>query len=169
MKNILIIVTALLISININAQVGKHFEFMGIPIDGSVEEFNQTLKSKGFENKSKDDIKYMYGNFAGEEALITLAFTPTTNTMNAVIVELPYPSKSTSSLDDQFKEFKEQFVKKYGEPYADADTSILWSMENGRIALILREASKEICIMYSDTENKNLADREREEQILNDI
>lgn len=61
----------------------QHFEFMGIPIDGSIEAFDAKLKAKGFV-KSKDfgeidtkTQKWYDGRFAGDDVLLSIYSTRT--------------------------------------------------------------------------------------------
>ena len=61
----------------------RHFEFMGIPIDGSIEAFDAKLKAKGFV-KSKDfgefdtkTQKWYDGRFAGYDVLLSIYSTRT--------------------------------------------------------------------------------------------
>ena len=69
MKKILITLTVLFAVIDIMAQ--EHLSFKGIPIEGSMTEFCQKLKSKGFtsncENRERNNINFVFrGTFRCE-------------------------------------------------------------------------------------------------------
>ena len=67
MKKILITLTVLFAVIDIMAQ--EHLSFKGIPIEGSMTEFCQKLKSKGFTSIGRENnITLFSGDFTGRQA-----------------------------------------------------------------------------------------------------
>lgn len=72
MKKILLIIVALIISFNLNAQNKIVTKFLGIPIDGTKAEMIQKLKAKGF--TSSPYIKdLLEGEFNGKNVNISVA------------------------------------------------------------------------------------------------
>lgn len=69
MKKILITLTVLFAVIDIMAQ--EHLSFKGIPIEGSMTEFCQKLKSKGFTSIGRENnITLFSGDFTGRQATV---------------------------------------------------------------------------------------------------
>lgn len=64
MKKIIITLTVLFAAINIMAQ--EHLSFKGIPIEGSMTEFCQKLRAKGFISIGQENnITLFSGDFTG--------------------------------------------------------------------------------------------------------
>lgn len=68
-KKLTIILLLLLICGNLMAQ---HISFMGIQMDGTLEEFSQKLETRGFKKVTKNSMK---GNFAGYYCTLVLSST----------------------------------------------------------------------------------------------
>lgn len=74
MSKILITLTVLFATIDIMAQ--EHLSFKGIPIEGSMTEFCQKLKSKGFTSISRENnITLFSGDFTGRQATVGVTAT----------------------------------------------------------------------------------------------
>ena len=82
----------------VNAQ---HMQFMGIPIDGTINSFQTKLQSKGFKisplNKyARVGMRVFEGVFAGEKSVINVYYSSKTKTVHSVQVI----SNNTTSLEN---------------------------------------------------------------------
>lgn len=85
MKKILITLTVLFAVIDIMAQ--EHLSFKGIPIEGSMTEFCQKLKSKGFTSIGRENnITLFSGDFTGRQATVGVTATDDGKNVFAVVV-----------------------------------------------------------------------------------
>lgn len=85
MKRIFLIVYCMIVALC--SSHAQHFEFMGIPIDGSIEAFDAKLKAKGFV-KSKDfgefDTKterYYDGRYGDDKYVLYLLYIDRKNSI----------------------------------------------------------------------------------------
>lgn len=69
MKKIILTLTVLFATINVMAQ--DHLSFKGIPIEGSMTEFCQKLKAKGFTSVGREkNLTLFSGDFTGRKATV---------------------------------------------------------------------------------------------------
>lgn len=118
-KKFIILVSAFLFTISINAQ---HFQFMGIPIDGNIDEFSMALKSKGFKRNTLMDPKgnkNFKGVFANEKAKLCVFFHPTTKLVYALEVDIS--CYNASEVKKKLEKFETSIKQKYGEQVVDED------------------------------------------------
>ena len=74
MKKIFVTLTVLLAAINVLAQ--EHLSFKGVPIEGSMTEFCQKLKAKGFTSIGRENnITLFSGDFTGRKATVGVTAT----------------------------------------------------------------------------------------------
>ena len=74
MKKILVTLTLLFAAINVMPQ--EHLSFKGVPIEGSMTEFCQKLKAKGFTSIGRENnITLFSGDFTGRKATIGVTAT----------------------------------------------------------------------------------------------
>lgn len=176
----------------VQGQNKKHFEFMRIPINGSLESFSYNLLKKGFKTVNPDSKVLFKGIFAGEEADLSVFTTPISNTVYSVLIY--FGDFSTwNSLESTFKNVVDQYSIKYGEPdwsikkfiypFAEGDGNELaalstekleyttkWELENGIIVATISKIDKiAILIYYFDNENGKLLYQEKSIIIQRDI
>lgn len=198
MKKIILLVTMLTFLLVAHAQevdsiANYHMEFKGVPIDGTLSSFIQKLQSKGFkklQDDIDDDIKIMEGNFAGEQSTLYILASPKSKTVWKVLVQYP-KENSWSSLKYKYKDIKNLYIKKYGEPkdhfeffskpYYEGDGYELQALKNDKCTYATYFKLKEgyisvaisspgcIEISYEDSLNNALKNKEKDSDILNDI
>lgn len=102
---------------------GKHLEFNGIPIDGTLEEFCSQLR--GCELLDADEDGRIYsGSYAGRDATLYISANPETGMVFRVIVELEKKYMDgelgiSDIIEDDYNEMLEAFENEYGEEYAN--------------------------------------------------
>ncbi len=133
--------------INASAESGEtmhHLEFMGIPIDGNVDDFVAKLKAKGFTDDpsvtGEEGIAAMKGLFTGEKVSLYAVYTPKTKTVWKIGVYFDMCS-SWSLLKQSYLTYKRLFTEKYGSmcleeeefrlPYEDGGGSELSAIKDG--------------------------------------
>ena len=119
MKRILIALLFIFSCIGVMAQnTNEHLKFMGIPINGTLENFTQKLVAKGMKRQQcRDDMWAFRGKFAGkDDCTIYVSQVPSRNIVYKVVVCLP-PRGTWEWLENDYKEFKKMLTTKYEEPY----------------------------------------------------
>lgn len=155
----------------------QHLNFMGIPIDGSIEAFETKLKAKGFV-KSKDfgeeNTRYERwydGRFAGENVLLYVRNTKT-NLVYAANVILFFETLDevkakweyyTSTIEDKYKD---KIVNKKIQGTDD----IRYEMEAGDIIVNYEKSRFKdykymLYLMYYDRKNTNICKEMMKEDI----
>lgn len=115
MKKIISVLFALFICLSISAQ--EHMKFMGIPLDGTIDNFALKLKTKGITCdvvKSKalgPGCKFYNGTFMGEKATFMVFFNAKSRVVFGVSVELSYSSPELALIP--FANIFKQLIKKY--------------------------------------------------------
>lgn len=95
------------VSNNINFQIDgyQHLTFIGIPIDGTKETFEEKLKAKGFYFKSEYS-SVLRGRFANTYADVRVISEPRNNIVYAVEVKI-----------DEYSDTKEDFWNRFSKKY----------------------------------------------------
>ena len=115
MKKIISILFALCVCLLISAQ--EHMKFMGIPLDGTIENFALKLKAKGVtydaarSKAMSPGCKLYNGTFMGEKATFMVFFNAKSRIVFGVAVELSYSSVELARVP--FTNIAGQLVKKY--------------------------------------------------------
>jgi len=125
MKRIIAIFICLLaVVVSVSAQSPKgtsdHLKFMGIPITGTINHFQQKLIAKGCKisdrNKYASAGKRMFsGSFSGEQAEICIFYDRNTKIVYRAKAILLRISKNTAT--DKYDSFKYKLTQKYGSGY----------------------------------------------------
>lgn len=175
MKKIISILFALCLCMAASAQ--QHMKFMGIPLDGTIDNFALKLKAKGISYdavKSKamgPGGKFYNGTFMGEKATFMVFFNAKSRVVFGVSVEMSYTSVELAHVP--FVNISEQLLKKYPKAIYEAnkdsngDTNgvtfhIPNEAETERIGVIIQTLNKSqsylkddctISLMYTDIEN----------------
>ncbi len=140
MKKILVVLAAIFIAINVMAE--EHLSFKGIPIEGSMTEFCQKLKEKGFTPiKRENNTAFFTGNFTGRQS--TIIVIATDNGTNVFSVNVFFdPNKEWNILVDTYDYYKDLYSKKYGEPsfskesnpaLSDSNTDLMYELYDGKV------------------------------------
>ena len=140
MKKILITLTVLFAVIDIMAQ--EHLSFKGIPIEGSMTEFCQKLKSKGFTSIGRENnITLFSGDFTGRQATVGVTATDDGKNVFAVVV-LFDPSGEWNTLVNTYDYYKDLYTRKYGKPtiskennpaHLDSNTALMAEVHQGTV------------------------------------
>ena len=118
MKRLIQILVFSLLSIYLPAQA-EHLKFMGIPLTGTITQFQQKLASKGVTyNKSESEraavgTRVFKGTFAGSKAKIVVWYNPKTKIVFGA--KALYEYYTTSSRDNKYDEIKTMLSQKYYE------------------------------------------------------
>ena len=176
MKKIFITLAVFFAAVNMMAQ--EHLSFKGIPIEGSVTEFCQKLKNKGFASIGQENNTSLFsGDFTGREA--TVGVTATNNGKNVfAVVVLFEPSGEWNTLVNTYDYYKDLYTRKYGKPFISKEknpaplnsNSVLmaeldqgrvvygstWKVTGGDIQLSIEKSSVYrgmVMIRYRDSQN----------------
>ncbi len=177
MRKFLITLTVLFATINIIAQ--EHLTFKGIPIEGSMTEFCQKLKRKGFTSIGhENNITLFTGDFTGRKATVGVTATDDGRNVFAVVVFFD-PSGEWNTLVNTYDYYKDLYTRKYGKPaiskeknpaLSDSNTALMaevhqgtvvygsaWEVKGGDIQLSIEKTSGVyegmVMIRYRDSQN----------------
>ena len=180
MKKIISVLFAFCLCMAASAQ--QHMKFMGIPLDGTVDNFTMKLKAKGVTYdaaKSKaagQGCRVFNGTFMGENATINVAYNPKSK---SAAVEMQYPTVESAHIP--FLNLTESLQRKYPnttpEENRGPDGDVIGLAFNipdetggNSIGFILQSLKTpsfgsgiSICLMYTDMDNF-----EKSEAILNE-
>lgn len=99
------------------ASAQQHMKFMGIPLDGTIDNFALKLKAKGVTYdaaKSKtagQGCRVFNGTFMGEKATINVAYNPKSKMVFSAAVEMQYPTVESAHIP--FLDLTESLQQKY--------------------------------------------------------
>ncbi len=157
----------------------EHLTFKGIPIEGSMTEFCQKLKAKGFTSISdENDLALFVGDFTGRNATIGVTATDDGKSVFAVTVFFD-PSDEWNTLVNTYNYYKDLYTRKYGKPtiskeknpaLSDSNTALMakvhegtvvwgsaWEVTGGDIELSIEKAfdyyEGMVIIRYRDSQN----------------
>ena len=177
MKKIIFILAALFVAINTMAQ--EHLSFKGIPIEGSMTEFCQKLKTKGFISMGRENnLSLFSGDFTGRKATVGVAATDDGKNVFAVVV-LFDPSSEWNTLVNTYDYYKDLYIRKYGKPtisrednpaHSDSNIALMaevhqgtviygsaWEITGGDIQLSIEKSTGfyegMVMIRYRDSQN----------------
>ena len=157
----------------------EHLTFKGIPIEGSMSEFCQKLKAKGFTSiGSENNLALFIGDFTGRNATIGVTATDDGKNVFAVVVFFD-PSGEWNTLVNTYDYYKDLYTRKYGKPtiskennpaHLDSNTALMaevhqgtvvygsaWEVTGGDIQLSIEKSSGVyegmVMIRYRDSQN----------------
>ena len=128
----------------------EHLKFMGIPIDGHVNDFRKKLKEKGFTYDQKIENSYSYDVFfAGDKSSLFVIFNDETKIVNAVSVNIECYSEE--SVKEKYRQYVRDLTDKYHakevseilDSYKDTPEKFYPDVENGKF--------KEFNILITDS------------------
>lgn len=173
MKKIISVLFALCLCMAASAQ--QHMKFMGIPLDGTIDNFALKLKAKGVTYdaaKSKtagQGCRVFNGTFMGEKATINVAYNPKSKMVFSAVVEMQYPTVESAHIP--FLNLTESLQQKYPnttpEENKGPDAEFIGLAFNipdetsgNSIGFILQSlktssfgSGVSICLMYTDMDN----------------
>ena len=147
----------------------EHMDFMGIPINGTLEDFSKKLVEKGLKRVEPEDKEtksnIFEGTFSGEDAVFYVLYNERSNWVYGVSVIVF--CKTLDELYEKYEYFKSSFNKKYDFNAKDDDTAffIEFTAEKsddiiGTVEVFQKKFDSSIwgrhgvVIRYYDTENK---------------
>lgn len=161
-------------------------KFKGISLDNTIEDFLKELEKKGghfpidiVNGKSVPDLDEgeidIYGKLAGYEFEGKASYTLISHKVYSIDVTLTglnIPSKFF------LKQFVDKYIKKYGKPNEveeNGDEYYNWNyrcafyVDDGSINLSCNSETNCPSLLYIYVDNLNLADKEREKVLLDEI
>ena len=173
MKKIISVLFVLCLCMAASAQ--QHMKFMGIPLDGTIDDFSMKLKAKGVtydaaESKAAGKgIRKFCGTFMGEKATFTVFYNYKSKIVFSAVAELYYPTVESAhtpfvNLNDQLQQkYPDATCKEYTGPDGDVDGlafDIFDETGDNRIGFILQTLRVpssgygiSICLTYTDSDN----------------
>lgn len=173
MKKIISVFFVLCLCMAASAQ--QHMKFMGIPLDGTIDDFTMKLKAKGVtydaaESKAAGKgIRKFCGTFMGEKATFTVFYNYKSKIVFSAVAELYYPTVESAhtpfvNLNDQLQQkYPDATCKEYTGPDGDVDGlafDIFDKTGDNRIGFILQTLNVpssgygiSICLTYTDSDN----------------
>jgi hypothetical protein len=118
MKKILMLFTACLMAMMMNAQTAnEHLKFKGVPIDGTLSQYVQKMKTAGFSMLGMENgAAILQGDFAGNKGCTIVVGTLKGKDLVSEIV-VAFPEYETwSALYGSYSDLKSMLTEKYGEP-----------------------------------------------------
>lgn len=118
MKKKLLTLMVCMITLTTFAQTeSSHLSFKGVPIDGTLNEYVQKMKQKGFDYiETKDGIAILTGDFAAYKGCtVGVATLKQKDLVSKITVIFPN-CETWSSLANNYFSLKEMLTEKYGEP-----------------------------------------------------
>lgn len=117
MKRLIVLASFLaIVSIGIGQQQ-QHLTFKGVPIDGTIKEYTNTMIKAGFHYKGTNNgVSMLTGDFAGyKDCMIHVATLSNCDVVSHIAVL--FPDRDTwSSLLNDYEKLKAMLTTKYGTP-----------------------------------------------------
>ena len=173
MKKIISVFFVLFLCMAASAQ--QHMKFMGIPLDGTIDDFSIKLKAKGITYNAAESkvagkgIRKFCGTFMGEKATFTVFYNYKSKIVFSAVAELYYPTVESAhtpfvNLNDQLQQkYPDATCKEYAGPDGKTDGlafDIFDETGDNRIGFILQTLRVpssgygiSICLTYTDTDN----------------
>lgn len=167
MKRIfLLLAVAVFVTVSAYAE---HFKFMGMPLDGPVDQFEKALLQKGFKpvpDEKNAPIRFYRGKFMSEKnALVSVDPTPKSNTvyMASVTFDNITEPEETEAL---FNRLASTIEKKYevSNKNIEGDRNVYYYIgKEGCIRLVISKGT--LMVFYVDIANTATYNQEEEEDI----
>ena len=122
MKKSLIILIVGILSMFVPAQA-EHLKFMGIPLTGTITQFQQKLATKGVTHNKRASAtvpigtRFFNGKFAGSKADIIVWYDADTKIVYGA--KAVYECYSTTERDNKYNELKPLLSAKYAEEHIE--------------------------------------------------
>lgn len=164
----------------------QHFQFMGIPIDGTLDEFEQRIKEKGFEAvdngelatifeafRNQFDQRWYLGVYAGYQTNVLVSSTPHSNLVYSVLVVKLFKDYESAKRMVDF--IKKVIAEKYtiDKVSNESDERTTFEVGLGDIVVQISNISDNpifnnnysVMIMYFDIKNTTLRNDEARSDI----
>lgn len=179
-KKIFVIAMAMLVALPLCARHGdEHFSFKGIPIDGTMSDFQSSAEKKGFiALKKTPRTVLLFGDYAGRQCRVLVESLPHQDCVWGLTAYLP-SCDNWQSLYDTYQSFKKELTSLYGTPVNCVETFLggestdntkkfqdvntdkcmyksVFESETGQVDLVIWHDSENGCyvlVSYIDTEN----------------
>lgn len=118
MKKIFLILIVTLLTFTSLAQTeSPHLSFKGVPIDGTLNEYVQKMKQKGFDYLGTEDgIAILSGDFAAYKGCtVGVATLKQKDLVSKITVIFPN-CETWAALSNNYYSLKEMLTEKYGDP-----------------------------------------------------
>lgn len=132
MKRILPLLTVLVLTLAFavpaQAQTAPHFRFMGIPINGTITNFQSKLASKGFiydaqaSKRSDPGVRQFNGMFSGNKAKLVVFFDSKTKIVYDVKVIIERYDRDAAQ--DLYDEMRSNLLTKYEGKSTNKDAKV---------------------------------------------
>ena len=118
MKKIILSLTVMLMSLTTFAQTeSPHLSFKGVPIDGTLNEYVQKMKQKGFDYLgTKDGTAILTGDFAAYKGCTVGVATLRQKDLVSKITVIFPDCETWAGLSNNYFSLKDMLTEKYGEP-----------------------------------------------------
>lgn len=116
-KTILTLITTLFVLTSFAQTESPHLLFKGVPIDGTLNQYVQKMKQKGFDYLgTKDGVVLLQGDFAAYKGCVIGVATLKQKDLVSKISVI-FPERDTwRELSSNYYSLKEMLTEKYGEP-----------------------------------------------------
>ena len=117
MKHILVFILALLVAINLSAQT-EHVRFLGIPLDGTMQQFQDSLTANGcsLDQKTSDllpkGMRAFKGGYSEYDALMIILYDEMANVVYQAKAIITCQGEEIS--DSVFNDINQQLQSEYG-------------------------------------------------------
>ena len=118
MKKIILSLTVMLMSVTVFAQAeSPHLSFKGVPIDGTLNEYVEKMKQKGFDYLGTEDgIAILTGDFAAYKGCtVGVATLKEKDLVSKITVIFPN-CETWTRLSNNYFSLKDMLTEKYGKP-----------------------------------------------------
>lgn len=118
MKKIILSLTVMLMSLVTFAQTeSPHLTFKGVPIDGTLNEYVQMMKQKGFTYLGTEDgMAFLKGDFASYKGcMVGVATLKQKDLVSKITVIFPN-CETWAGLSNNYFSLKDMLTEKYGKP-----------------------------------------------------
>ena len=116
-KLIIALITTLITLTSFAQTESPHLSFKGVPIDGTLNEYVQKMKQKGFDYLGTEDgIAILSGDFAAYKGCTVGVATLRQKDLVSKITVIFPNCETWAALSDNYYSLKEMLTEKYGEP-----------------------------------------------------
>ena len=118
MKKVILALTLLMISLGTNAQV-KHLNFNGIPIDGTIDNFQSRLVRQGFKAAVWKRDVYLEGTYMGEPVRVQTSIGPRTGKV-AIVAFLTQKEYNGQTVLSEVEKWKTRLKRAYNTSFFES-------------------------------------------------
>lgn len=140
-----------------------HLKFMGIPLDGTISQFEEKLIRKGAKldqelnsrRANGEACRYYSGSFSGRAATIKIKYNYMTKIVWGAMVSLPFKNKDVA--ESELKYFKEKLLCKY--PLSSAQNTIKEGIPSVMLCVCDNRDCYGFIYLYTVTPTKSQKDK----------